>query len=157
MDHLENDMDGIRKGLADIDRHFTDSTLLIYRPTEDQERFLNGVLIHYMETTPEQRAAVLEAFRGRYGLLNMLVGLAYTAADRIRSTGEDIWLRIGLTAASIEESLGKVDFRDRLLALAELFVTAEEAGLDPRADFESICGLKGFSDYAVVRSRRQKT
>jgi len=149
-------MDDLRKALAEIDRRFSDSTLLIYRPDGDQRQLLDRIMIRYLEASPGEKKDIFEAFRGRYGLLNMLVGYIYDAAEQIRSTRDGSWLKTALAAAFIEESLGKVDERDMLLALAELYVTAEEAGLDPRHDFETICGLKGFSDYAVVRSRRNK-
>ncbi|MBP7736284.1 MAG: hypothetical protein KA369_09965 [Spirochaetes bacterium] len=149
-------MHDIKEGLAEIDRRFSDSTLLIYRPDGDQRQLLDRIMIRYIEAPPGEQKDIFEAFRGRYGLLNMLAGYIYDAAERIRSTRDATWLNTALAAASIEESLGKVDQRDMLLALAELYVTAEEAGLDPRPGFETICGLKGFSDYAVVRSRRNK-
>lgn len=148
------DLSDILKGLADTDRCLSDSTLVIHPPTEEQKLFLDGVLSYYIKTSLKEREEIYNAFRGCYGLLNMLVGYVYRAAEQIRLTGEQTALHAGLAAASIEDSLGKVDYRDRLLALAELFVTAEEAGMDPGPAFESFCGLSGFSEYAVVKSRR---
>ncbi len=153
-DDLKINMPDILKGLADIDRCFSDSTMVIYRPTDEQRFFLDHVLRYYIEIPMDQQNEIFEAFRGRYGLLNMLIGYVYGAAEQIRLTREEVWLRTGLTAASIEDSLGKVDYRDRLLALAEIFVTAEEAGLNPGPEFDRICGIKGFTDYAVVKARR---
>lgn len=148
------DTPDILKGLADIDRSSSDSTLVIHCPTEDQRLLLDRVLSYYIKASAKEREEIYSAFRGCYGLLNMLIGYVYQAAEQIRLTGDQEVLYAGLTAASIENTLGKVDYRDRLLALAELYVTAEEAGMNPGPAFESICGLTGFSEYAVVKSRR---
>jgi hypothetical protein len=156
-DYLVIDMPDILKGLADIDRCLSDSTLVIHCPTEDQRLFLDRVLNYYNKASAKEREDIYNAFRSRYGLLNMLIGYVYRAAEQIRLTGDQEVLHAGLTAASIENSLGKVDYRDRLLALAELYVTAEEAGMNPGPAFENLCGLTGFSEYAVVRSRRHNS
>jgi hypothetical protein len=150
------EMADILKGLADIGRCFSDSTLVIYLPTAEQKKFIDQVMRRYIEAPPAERAMIHDAFRGCYGLLNMLVGYVYEAAEQVRLTGDASALRAALTAASIEDTLGKVDYRDHLLALAELFVSAEEAGLDPGPSFEEIFGLKDFSKFAVVKSRQQK-
>jgi hypothetical protein len=53
---------------------------------------------------------------------------------------------------------GQLDYRDVLLALADLYVSVEEAGLDPESEFEAL-GIQlpeNFHTYAVVRSRRSR-
>ena len=149
-------MKDMRNTLSEMDPLFPDSALLIYRPGPEQRGFLVRLLDLYAGAPQAERDEIENALRGRYGLLNLMLGCVYDAAGMIRSGGDAAWLVRGLTAAAIESSLGRVDERDRLLALAELWVTAEEAGLDPGPWFERICGLPGFSEYAVVRSRRRQ-
>ncbi len=150
----EMDMPEIRKGIDALDREYPDSTMVIYKPTDEQRRFMDRVLLHYAGATQKRRDEIREAFRGKYGPLNMLEGYALVAAGKLKSTRDENWLKAGLTAAAIEDSLGRVDERDRLLVLAELYVTAEEAGIDPQPAFENLYGIADFSGYAVVRSRR---
>ena len=50
-----------------------------------------------------------------------------------------------------------MDYRDLLLVLAELYVVAEECGLDPNPAFQDIAGKSDFSTAAVVKSRRSGT
>ena len=89
------------------------------------------------------------------GILNHLLGYVRQAAERLRARGEASWLRIGLAAAAMQQ--GGYDPRDVLLAQAELYVTAEEVGLDPRPAVEAIGGVpSNFETYAVVRSRRDR-
>src|SRR5262249_843455 len=86
------------------------------------------------------------------------------------------WLRKGLLAFSMENC--RFDWRDDLVALAELFCAAEEAGLEPQIEFQAVAALSSarsglggsgtsarailanLSTYAVLeearRNRRRK-
>lgn len=80
-------------------------------------------------------------------------------------------LRRGLAAVSVENCA--FDVRDTLMALANLYVGAEEVGIDPRRHFSLVAGLsddartrggcgsmanlfREFESYAVVQERRSK-
>lgn len=65
-------------------------------------------------------------------------------------------LRMGLAAAAIRGS--GPDSRDFWMALAELYVSAEEAGIDPRSEFETAGGgvPSNFHTYAVLKSRQRE-
>jgi len=93
----------------------------------------------YLEASAEQRAAVRVAVSDKNGVLSALLGYAYRAARRIQSPEDREWLLRGLAAISIENCAK--DYRDVHLALAELYVTAEEAGIRPRADFRAVSRL----------------
>lgn len=88
----------------------------------------------------------------------------------IKSLPDASSLSRGLVAMSIENCA--VDFRDTLMALAELWVRAEQAGIDPQPFFstaaefstnektpggcESVATmLRDFGGYAVVKERRR--
>jgi hypothetical protein len=76
-----------------------------------------------------------------------------------------------LAAISIENCAR--DYRDVLLALAELYVTAEEAGIKPSSDFRAVSKLSSeekprggdtsmkkmlanFRGYGALRERRER-
>ena len=68
-----------------------------------------------------------------------MLGYANRAAKRIQSPEDEEWLLRGLAAISIENCAR--DYRDVLLALAELYVMAEEAGIKPGSDFRAVSKL----------------
>ncbi len=132
----------------------------------------------YLGASTEQRAAARAAVDDKPGLLSALLGYAYRAAERLRSSADRLrssadreWLRRGLAAISIENCAR--DYRDVLLALAELYVAAEEAGIEPRSDFKVVSRLSSgekprggrtsvrrmlanFHSYGVLRERRER-
>ena len=93
----------------------------------------------YLEASTGQRAAVRAAVSDKSGVLSALLGYVYRAAKRIQSPADREWLRRGLAAVSIENCAK--DYRDVLLALAELYVVSEEAGIKPRSDFKAVSRL----------------
>ena len=93
----------------------------------------------YLEASAEQRATVRAAASDKNGVLSALLGYTYRAARRIQSPEDEEWLLRGLAAISIENCAR--DYRDVLLALAELYVTAEEAGIKPGSDFGAVSRL----------------
>ncbi len=125
----------------------------------------------YQAATAQQRAEVRAAARDKAGVPGALLGYVYRAASQIQAPSDGEWLRQGLIAVSIEDC--SRDFRDVLLALAELYVAAEEAGIDPRPEFKAVAKLSsrekprwettpvsrmltGFHRYAVLKERREK-
>jgi hypothetical protein len=125
----------------------------------------------YLKASAEQRTAVRAAVSDKGGMLSALLGYAYRAARRIQSPADREWLRRGLAAISIE-NCGR-DYRDVLLALAELYVAAEEAGIRPRSDFKAVSRLSSgqkprdgsasvqemlanFHGYGALRERRKR-
>lgn len=114
----------------------------------------------------------LRAFAAqRRELSDHLLTVANYNASEIKSSADLTPLRRGLAAISIENCA--LDFRDDLIALAQLYVGAEEAGIDPRPHFEFVAELSddrptpgGFESTAkmlrelercaVVAERRSK-
>ena len=125
----------------------------------------------YLAASAEERAAVRAAASDKNGVLSALLGYAWRAARQIQSPEDREWLRRGLAAISIENCAR--DYRDVLLALAELYVMAEEAGIKPSSDFRAVSRLSGeekprggdtsmkkmlanFRGYGALRERRRR-
>jgi len=142
-----------------------------YDPYRAIYALLDELCPAYLEASAEQRAAVRAAVSDKRGVSSALLGYAYRAAERVRSSRDREWLRRGLAAISME-NCGR-DYRDVLLALAELYVAAEEAGIEPRADFRAVSRLSSgekprggrssvrqmlarFQSYGVLRERRER-
>jgi hypothetical protein len=142
-----------------------------YDPYQAIYRLLDEMCPAYLEASSEQRAAVRAAVSDKRGVLSALLGYAYRAARRIQSAADREWLRKGLAAISIEDC--SRDYRDVLLALAELYVVAEEAGIKPGSDFKAVSRLSSgekprggdtsvqemlanFRGYGVLRERRRR-
>jgi hypothetical protein len=123
----------------------------------------------YLAASPRERAGIRGAVSIKRGVLSALLGYVYRAADQLRDCGDREWLRRGLAAASIENC--SVDYRDLLLALAELYVAAEEVGIKPRSEFKAVSALSStkrprggntpvsdllarFHGYGALRERR---
>jgi hypothetical protein len=132
---------------------------------------LDEICPAYLEASPEERASIRTAVSDKNGILSALLGYAYRAASRIQSPADRQWLRQGLTAISIENC--SRDYRDVLLALAELFIAAEEAGIQPRPEFNAVSRLSSaekpqggntslqsilanFHGYGVLKEHRRK-
>jgi len=132
------------------------SSLIIYTPTREQEPIFEGLCQAYLEGSYWQRKSIRDAIVGKKGVSNGFLGYVHQSAERVHETGDRYWLRVGLAAAAIQE--GSYDVRDFLLALAKLYVSAEEAGIDPQAAFETIgSGIpEDFHRYAVVREMRER-
>ena len=142
-----------------------------YDPYEATYALLDELCPAYLEAPTEGRAAVRAAVSDKKGVPSALLGYAYRAARRIQSPTDREWLRRGLAALSIENCCR--DYRDVLVALAELYVAAEEAGIGPRADFRAVSKLSSdgkprggerstrhvlahFHSYGALRERRSK-
>jgi hypothetical protein len=140
-----------------------------YDPFQEIYEFLDELCPFYLDAKPSQRAEIRATVSDKRGILSGLRGYVYRAAKRIQSPADREWLRWGLAAASMENC--RVDYRDVLLALAELYVSAEEAGIRPRSDFTAVAKLSStekprggntpmsemlanFHSYGALRERR---
>ena len=138
---------------------------------EDIDEFLDSLCSDYLHCTTDEAHDVRMLFVHRRGLQNSLLGYVYRAARHIHSPGDVHWLRLGIAAVSMENFA--VDYRDSLLALAEIYVAAERAGIDPQPVLNDISGRSGrelptggmtptaealvkFPTYAVLAERRAK-
>ena len=83
-----------------------------------------------------------------YVVPNALYGCVSGAAERIKSREDVKWLRMGLAAASIEDA--RMDSRDLLLGLSDLYLSAEEAGIDPKPYFQEIASISAEAGQALL-------
>lgn len=172
VENTDTYLDKLLEQLAEIEGQCSPSNLMLYYPSEEQEQALYDLCRFYLETSSEQRARIRTWISDKEGLLNRCLGYVHKVSKQIHSVEDGEWLRIGLAAASIENC--RFDYRDFLLALAELYVTAEEAGLDPRGEFKAVATLSSkktprgggttsvssmlsnFHRYAVLKERRRR-
>jgi hypothetical protein len=142
-----------------------------YDPYPEMYALFDRLCPAYVTATPSSRAAIRDAVADKPGVLHALLGYVYRAANLVQSPGGEDWLLRGVAAASIGN--GARDVRDLLLALAELYVAAEAAGIPPRPAFRKVAALssretpKGgntpvrdilatFHRYGALRERRQR-
>ncbi len=123
-------------------------------PGEKPEAVLRALCRGYLRASEQERAIIRNRVRGKQRVLIRLLSILLTATERVRATGDAAWLQMGAAAGAIHG--GQLDFRDFLVALAELYVAAEDAGLDPDATFKAIGGglPKDFETYPEVEKRR---
>lgn len=148
--------DNLEDWLEALEERSAHNPLVYYIPSKEDQRSLNALCQHYFRDSKRQRASIRSAVYDKKGVLNQLMACVHQAAERLQATKDTAWLEIGAAAAALLG--GQLDYRDVLLALAELYVTAEEAGLDPDPVFEAVgSGIPSdFHTYAVVKSRRAR-
>jgi hypothetical protein len=144
--------------LQEIDEReadFSKSTLVIVGPDKEQEEFLDLVCRTYLGAQTADKSILVSSLSNKKGILNCLLGNAYRCAKMLKQSNDVEWLHLGLASSDLAKP--RMDERDVLLAWAELYVVAEEAGITPDQEFLNICGVDDFGRYAVVRSRRSGT
>jgi hypothetical protein len=142
-----------------------------YDPGPEIEDILDRMCSEYLGATPTEREQCRSLVRDRKGVLSALIGYVHSATERLTATKDINHLRRGLAAVSIENCA--VDYRDNLVALADIWLVAERAGFDPSPHFRDVAKLSSdedpqggtepvsevmrhFQDYAILSSRRAK-
>jgi hypothetical protein len=105
--------------------------------SEWAEQFLDAACAAYLRGGDRQRGAIRRLF-GKDSWWPLLE-FAETKALRIKSPSDVESLREGLAAASIAGL--RVDYRDFLVCLGELYSGAESAGIDPLPYFKEVAEL----------------
>jgi len=156
--------------LDEIELQSPHDALALYQPGALTEQFFQRLCAAYLEASDDQREQLRAALDNKPGIRNNLLGYVYTATQHLHASDDRYWLQIGLAAASLENC--STDYRDFLLALADLYVAAERVGLDPRSEFQAAAQwsstavprggftpvgdmLAAFHTYAVVESARR--
>lgn len=141
-----------------------------YDPYEEVYRLFDELCAFYLAADDASRDAVINFVCGKPGILHGLLGYIRRCAGALQSPADGITLRMGLAAASIENC--SADARDTMLALASLYLAAEDAGLNPRYEFRATAKLSSakasvgsstsmremlsnFSGYGVVSEMRK--
>ena len=140
-----------------------------YDPQPEITEILDRLCSEYLGSTPKEREQCRSLVRNRKGVLGALIGYVYSATERLGTTKDINHLRLGLAAASIENCA--TDYRDDLVALADLWLAAERAGFDLSPHFRNVANLSSderpqggttpvsemmnhVQDSAVLRERR---
>jgi hypothetical protein len=126
---------------------------VIYEPSEDHKAFYHALCAAYLKSSDADRRLIRVAVRDKPGVVNNLLGYVYACGISLGENGKEQWLWTGLAAESIRGD--GPDFRDFYLALADLYVAALDADLNPRETFNTIGGgvPADFDTYAVMKSR----
>lgn len=125
----------------------------------------------YLGAHRRQRIAIRSLFDDKRSLLNHLHGYIGRSARLLESTRDRRWLRLGLAAASIVDR--RVDWRDLLICLGDLYLAARRMHIRPGGHFQTVAKLSnpvgrhnerstrdllaGFHKSAYLRSIRLKT
>ena len=133
-------------------------------------RLFEQLCTQYVLCDSAERAAIRARVADRKNLGCLIRSYADHLATQIQHVQDTPKLRLALAAVSIENCSS--DYRDTLTTLADLYVRAEEVGIEPRRLFESgsefatdshtagACEslarmLRDFGTYAVVTERRR--
>jgi hypothetical protein len=133
--------------------------------------FLDQNYIVYLESTPEDCEKIRASFHGNRDFENFLFGYTRRATTHLQSKSEEIYLWRGLVSTSLENC--GIDYRDTLMYLAELYVTAEEKQLNPSSAFKKVAKISSlkkprggstsvheimmnFESYAILTEKRRK-
>jgi len=141
--------------LAALEAQSSRSTLEIYAPAPQHEQFYRDLCRLYLAASESERSQIRNFIADKEGVQNCLLGYAYQCAKLLQAQKDERWLQLGVVASTLARQ--KMDYRDVLLAWAELYVVAEEAGIDPDPAFKEIASEERFGTYAVVHSRRAGT
>ena len=134
------------------------------------DKFLDNNYSVYLESSPEDCQNIRTSFYGNRDFENFLFGYTRRAVSQLQTSGEEIWLWRGLVSTSLENC--GIDYRDTLICLAELFVTAENHGIDAKGSFQKVAWrssqekprgvptpvaqvLMNFESYAILEERRK--
>ena len=145
--------------------------LSVFDPYKNITLLLDQLCNAYLTASSQEREQIRNAVSNKEGVLSVLVSRIRKAADDLRASGNQEDLLEGLAAASIEN--GQTDFRDLLVALAELYVAAEEVGIDPKPHFQTVARVSSdfpclpddystqrmlaeFHTFAVLRERKDE-
>lgn len=94
----------------------------------------------YLEVDAARRAAIRAFFDEKQRVLKYLHSyVGGRTAPLVASTGGVKWLRLGLAAGSIADR--RVDYRDLLICLGELWLAAEAAGIAPARHFSAVARI----------------
>jgi hypothetical protein len=148
-------LDELKETIKCLDSHCASSALEIFSPRTQDEQIFQDLCTCFADGDQSLRQQIQRILQKKEGVQNCLVGYAYQCAQKLSDTKDETWLRRGVAAAEMAQQ--SMDLRDLLLVLAELYVVAEECGLDPNTAFKEVAGYEDFGNYAVVKSRRSGT
>jgi hypothetical protein len=121
------------------ERELTRSLREKYDPRSELFPLFERLCAEYGAGADEARASIREFVAARKTLGALLRSYANGIALKITWPHDGPLLERALAAVAIENCA--TDYRDTLMTLADVFVAAEEAALDPRAAFASVAEI----------------
>ena len=133
-------MDNLRGGTAPFD-------------FGELNQLLDELCCLYLNADQDQRLFIRGFFDGKSRVRKYLHSyIGGRAAPRLESTRDEKWLDLGLAAASLVDQ--RVDYRDLLICLGALWLSAEEAGIAPARRFSSVARISNDDPVYGNRSTR---
>jgi hypothetical protein len=93
----------------------------------------------YLRGDEALRREIRGSFEEWMAVRGHMLAQAWSFANRLADTCEDRWLRLGLTAVSIDDN--GTDFRDTHVTLGTLYVCAVRCGIEPWPYFEEVAEI----------------
>lgn len=141
----------------------------IYDPFEAARSFLDELCAFYQIATPDEQEAIRTMTDQKKVSVVLLLAYIQKCSARLQSPQDQATFRLGLAAASIENCSS--DYRDVLMALADLVYAAESVGIDIQPHLDAVAALSSpekprggvtpmrdllanFQNYSVLKERR---
>jgi len=93
----------------------------------------------YLKAEAAERSAIRATFDDKPHVLKYLHSYIGRTSRLLEETGHKRWLRSGLAAASIGDQ--RVDWRDLMIRLGDLYVTARRVGFRPGYQFRAVARI----------------
>jgi hypothetical protein len=107
---------------------------------DELNQTLDELCAIYLKSDDGLRIDIRRIFDDRRSLLNHLHSYICRTSRLLEASGDPRWLRLGLAAASIGDM--RVDWRDLLIRLGDLYVTARRVGIKrPGRQFRTVAEL----------------
>jgi len=106
----------------------------------------------YLEADRRQRTAIRSILHEKRSILNYLHSYMGRTSRLLESSRDRKWLRKGLAAASIVDM--RVDWRDLLICLGDLWLTARRVRIRPGGHFQAMARLSNPVGRHGERSTR---
>jgi hypothetical protein len=141
--YSHHEMEQYRKALNDFRESLRQENDLL----GEIHQFLDQNYRVYIEATPEERSEIRKIINeseyptpkgGKFHFLEDLL-FNYTndwALKNLKETGDRIWLLRGLVSRSMENC--GIDYRDTITQLTYLYIAAQEKGIDPEVEFQTV-------------------
>lgn len=116
------------------------------------DALLDELCAVYLEADRRQRTAIRSLFDDKRSALKHLHAYIGRTARLLESSRGRKWLRLGLAAASIADR--RVDWRDLLVCLGDLYLAARRVRMRPGSDFQAVAKLSNPVGLGGERSTR---
>ena len=116
-------------------------------PKEEVFALLDEICDAYVKADP-QRCALIRGVVHQHELRRLLGEYVGHCARLLEKGGRPQWLLRALAAASIEDQ--RVDYRDWLMALGDVYLAARTAGLDPSPELKRIGALSNVEGHRAT-------